>query len=407
MTRALGLLPAATAILLTVSAVPAPANETPSAAKSAEPTKQQSTVYRRALKEGRSKAAAGDQAGAVAAFREALAAVPDDPAALSELGLAALHQKDYKTAEQATRQAIARIGEPALDDKARLRAASLYNLGLILEERGDRLPAIEAYVASLKTNPNQTVSERLIGLDAQTAAAEDPLAPKPMDGPFASIEEFCAKVTQPACRPRNPSRSKVECHKRPESAAAKVTAPFLAVRIYSTICEDGDSIGSLDYHLAVLTQAGWWFAPERFRAMVNPSHYHEQRTFPELGVNELIPGSPPVVLVRSKSNGSYFNAGHYYESSWEDEEWVVVSIGPSGKPSATPPIVLKMKFSETTRTVDDDRGKTSEARANLKINFQQGGQAAIHGEMIGEARGLAYEKPERAKLLGKHLIIFP
>ncbi len=381
------------------------ANESHTSAGRAEPTKAQRAVYLRALKEGRDKATAGNHGGAIASFQEALAAVSDDPAALSELGLAALHQKDYKLAEEATRKAIARIGEPAFQEKARLRAASFYNLGLILEEQGDRPKAIEAYVASLKAHPNRTVREHLIDLDRKAAATVDPLAPVLMAGPFSAIEEFCAKVAKPACRSsRNfPGPSQFDCHKKPTTIAAKAADPYLAVHIYSTSCNDGDSIPSLNYHLAIRTQAGWWFAPERFSAPINPGHYHEQRTFPELAIKDLIPGGPAEVLVRSVSTGNSSNAGHYLASEWNDEGWVVVSIGPSGKPSATPALQRTMKLKESRRTVDDDRYKDSVSSINLKFNFQPDGLVELSGAIVEEGTGTLV----KGTWPGKHVLLFP
>jgi tetratricopeptide (TPR) repeat protein len=379
-------------LALTISQVPVPAQETRPAPKPAAPTKEQRFAFRSALKEGRKKAAAGDQAGAIVAFRQALDAVPDDPAALSELGLAALRLKDYKTAEDATRKSIANASSPSL------RGASLYNLGRLYEERGDRQQAIDAYVASLKERPNQTVREHLSGLDAKAAAAADPLAPQVLSGPFPSIAEFCAKVAKPACAKEDPD-SKFTCDKKPVASAAKTTAPYLGVRVYTTACEFApkESYGSLDYHLAVQTAAGWWFAPARFSAS-NNRHCEEERKIPELAVKELIPGGSPEVLLRGTTSGNC--VGGISSSVWEREEWVVASIGPSGKPSATPAILFSQKQEDTDDFTTDDP-KSTDANAKLKIDFLSDGQI----EISGDAGGL--EPAKRGVLLGKHPLNFP
>lgn len=404
--RAPALLPAAAALLLTAMAAPVPAGEAPPGAERGEPTQEQRAAYQRALREGRKKAAAGDLVSAMARFREALSAAPDDPAALSELGLTALRQKDYQTAEAATRKAIdASSSAPASDDKTRLRAASFYNLGLLLEERGDRPKALAAYAASLSARQNRTVRERLIGLDLAAAGAADPLAPAVMKGPFASFEAYCADVEKPSCLAPDKLNSfeapRFTCNKSAVASAAKVAAPYLAVRIYRSTCS-GDGSSILYHHLAVQTQAGWWFAADRFSAPIDTSHYAEQRRFPELTVRDVIPGGLPEVLVRSTSSGSSHNALRLHESQWEDETWLVVGMGASGKPSATS-ILIRQKLEDSTRTLEDDRYKTSRASADLKISFRPDGLLDIDGTIVGDIEGLA----DRAKLPGKHVLIFP
>jgi len=228
-----------------------------------------------------------------------------------------------------------------------------------------------------------------------------------MLGPFASVEQFCSKVVQPGCTEGEDGPPHFECHKLPEASVAKTTAPYRAVRIYSTLCDQRGVVALLQYHLAVQLQSGWWFAPSRFDAVAS-GHAHEKRTFPELAVKDLIPGGAPEVLVRSTSSGSWYNAGHYYESNWELEEWVVVGIGPSGKPSATPTILLKKQLNESQRTVDDERGEQSQESANLKLLFLKDGQIEISGKFAGEAvREINPHPVNRAGLLGKHLLNFP
>lgn len=134
-------------------------------------------AYRAAIAEGRKLEKQGDHAGAVGAFQAAVAAHPDDPVALSELGWAAFLTKDLTRAAESTERAIAVAKDP------RLKAASLYNLGRIEEERGAPARALELYQQSLALRPNAAVQKRLSGLkpDAAVPAAPDrsqaPLSP--------------------------------------------------------------------------------------------------------------------------------------------------------------------------------------------------------------------------------------
>lgn len=73
-------------------------------ARAEPPAADARATYRAALKEGRELAQKGNHVAAVAAFMRALVALPDDPAALSELGLAAREARDLTQAEQATRK---------------------------------------------------------------------------------------------------------------------------------------------------------------------------------------------------------------------------------------------------------------------------------------------------------------
>jgi len=89
------------------------------AAPSSRTRRETTRAYARALHRGRKLADAGNYDGAIAAFREALAALPGDARALSELGWVAFKKGDLALADDATEKSIA----AATDGK--LRAASL------------------------------------------------------------------------------------------------------------------------------------------------------------------------------------------------------------------------------------------------------------------------------------------
>jgi len=129
------------------------------AAPVAAPTDADVKRYQAIMDEGAKAAKKGDHAGAVAAFDRALAIKPNDQAALTDQGWSAFQMHALDRAEAITRKAIAAGGDP------RRTAAAQYNLGRILEERGNKAGAIAAYQESLKLRPNRVVSARLAGLD--------------------------------------------------------------------------------------------------------------------------------------------------------------------------------------------------------------------------------------------------
>jgi len=115
--------------------------------------------YEAIMDEGAKAAKKGDNAAAVAAFDRALAIRPNDQAALTDQGWSAFQMHALDRAEAVTRKAIAARGD------SRRTAAAQYNLGRILEERGNKAGAVAAYQESIKLRPNRVVSARLAGLD--------------------------------------------------------------------------------------------------------------------------------------------------------------------------------------------------------------------------------------------------
>ena len=91
-----------------------------------------------AVEKGRKLAAQGKYAESITAFQSAIASSPTAASALSELGLAYYHLKQYAEAEAALHRALKATSAPAQ------RGRSLYNLGLILEAKGDTRAVVAA-----------------------------------------------------------------------------------------------------------------------------------------------------------------------------------------------------------------------------------------------------------------------
>lgn len=121
-----------------------------------------------ALRRGRALANKEEYYEATKALETALALAPNDAAVLSELGWAEYQQHVLEEAEKHTRAAIALSTTPAL------KAASLYNLGLILQAgRGTEGPdtegALNAYRDSLRERPSSAAKWAMALLDLEAS----------------------------------------------------------------------------------------------------------------------------------------------------------------------------------------------------------------------------------------------
>lgn len=151
--------------------------------------------YAAHLRAGRAHARASRWGEAVSEFEKALAAIPMDDRALSELGWAAFQAGDYDRAEKANADSVRVSSTPEL------KAASLYNLGRVAEAKADRDRAAALYADSLVLRPNRTVVKRLVALGKPAPAGgalrggEDTPCSDPVDGP--DLVCGCLKKLEP------------------------------------------------------------------------------------------------------------------------------------------------------------------------------------------------------------------
>jgi len=125
------------------------------------PSPEQRAEYRKQLKQGRARGKTKQWKEAVRSFEAALIAIPNDGRALSELGWVAFQAGDYE------RAAAANAASVKYAAKAKVKAASLYNLGRVEEAKGNKGAAAKHYQASLRLRPgNKTVAKRLDQLGA-------------------------------------------------------------------------------------------------------------------------------------------------------------------------------------------------------------------------------------------------
>ncbi len=184
-------------------------------------TPEQLREYKKKLQAGRKLARAKKWGEAVAAFEAALAAVPMDSRALSELGWAAFQAGDFDRARQANADAVRAATDPAVE------AASRYNLGRVAEATGDADGAAREYRASLELRPNDTVAARLDGLgkprpDVPAIEAQD----LPCTSPAAPAE-LCRCLTEVETRTMAGTDGPVTC-RREGGAVAGISIAILA-----------------------------------------------------------------------------------------------------------------------------------------------------------------------------------
>jgi len=344
----------------------------------AEPPK----AFTEQLKKGRALEANGKHVEAAAALEAALRAVPDDPAALAELGWVQYKQRDLKKAEASTRAALAALlkGSAPDEDNAPFvtpsriaRGEVLYNLGRILEDGSDKPGAIKAYHDAHVAYPRGIVRDQLARLDAAAAAELEPYRPEKMQGPFASIDAFCKSAEKA-------STGDCECgHALKSEAKRTLAAPFEQVAVFPRRhCGDG-SDQELD--LAVKVAAGWYVtdtAPSETNS--SPDHCGEAEW-----------RFKGATMARSTLRLEYTtkaNCNHKANDwGWDERATIAIGVGPSGTPSATPPIISTWdSLPERSHTI------------KVKLTWSDG---AV------EVAGKFAHKPDAQNLAGKHPLVFP
>jgi hypothetical protein len=348
------------------------------------PGKRELAQYRAALKLGRTLEKKGDHAAAIAAFQKALAVVPGDARALSELGWAQLQAGSLAAASAATQQAIAGASEPAL------KAASLYNLGRIFEAQAARDRALDAYRRSLELRENGTVRQRLLGLDP-AAAPPGALEAVPLEGPFASIAEYCKKLeAKDADEPCDAGDNPFAETRLPAAA------PWMEVRVfvggYEELC-----------NLAIRTHAGWWVA-EGFAECKLMGGRWDRNVSPEGGeLRDVVPGGAPELLLRWATEETFNVSDPDGEAMTihgvTSRKLLVCGIGPSKAPSCLGPVVTardESTISEpATRRDPPPRSWKLEARLDAGVLT------------LAATGGASSLSAEESKLLGAHPLAFP
>lgn len=312
-------------------------------------------AYRAALALGRSLAEKGQLPLAYAAFCNAisyahksgaLAGIDANDLAgpvFAELGLVSYQLRALDDAEDFTMAAIRREWFSKNPGGV---AGALYNLGLILEGKGDTLGAIEAYQASLLRRASTTVSARLAAL---VPGADQPIVvPRAMLGPFASLSQYCQKSARSACSmDTTPDDTSYECKGKLVESARGVVPPYLSVGLLQTGClfDPAQHRGNHSYRLVIRTAAGFFVSAVIATRFANRRCDSSLRPL-EFALRDLVPGGAPEVVLRLGHTSSCVGQGEDINDQ-QQEFLLLAGIGPSGRPSATSAIPLLDARQET------------------------------------------------------------
>jgi tetratricopeptide (TPR) repeat protein len=343
------------------------------------------------LRRGRALAARHRYADAVKVLDAALRAMPDDPRVLNELGVALRETGDLARAETVCRDA-------AKAEAAELRAAALYNLGRVLERRGQAEAAIAAYQDSLRIRHTRAVRERLVALDPM--ATSEVTRTHPLDGPVASIEDWCNSQKAGQCDLHNnvldpdPDSSQRSDPQSPWQPGRH--SPWQEMRVFVVQAE------TTECALGVRTARGWFVG----RVMDCSTAAYPRHAF-NVELEDVIASAQGDELQLDLSSVEGYRtwdpetrSSAYAES--EFEALVVCGLGPSGTPHCTPSIQLT--------TPDKDAGSSENAGPSeagswdCKLAARWAKGLLILESAAGDGTPL---KPSSCPLAGRHRVIFP
>ncbi|MBN2715432.1 MAG: tetratricopeptide repeat protein [Deltaproteobacteria bacterium] len=325
-------------------------------------TKAQILSYQNLLRSGRRQVQSKKYDAGIAFYEKGLAIRPGDPTMLIELGYAAFLEGDLERATTATELGLLGAGNNTV------KGAALYNLGRIAEQQGDKDMAAQKYRESLAVRPNNAVEKRLVSL---TAVAETDTAPvyvvpefRPFKGPLASLAGVCDallgdisenyRVDRIGCEGNNPGIVRDNCANRKgcEGNNADIVRDNRANRKGCAVnnadiveinegslrrgillpiwqSEDGkhDALKEhqmVRYFLVVETDRGYFWTDEEVSHVWNPDDSEIAELIDiSLSVENVVPGSPPEVLVKTKHSRRNLDFGKF-EVSYEINEWVLV-----------------------------------------------------------------------------------
>jgi hypothetical protein len=324
------------------------------------------------LREGQ-KLEATDPKGAQAKLQQALAESPNDPKIMAELGYAALLAKDYATAETMTRKAIATTN----DNK--VKAAAQYNLGEILAAKGDKVGA-EAAKA-----------------EAKRLRSGGPFTPKVIDGPYTSIDKFCATWKKRKDEERDQSKAADACGENED-----VTAPALdghAVKLLIGGWETSQRIHHTWHFVAIQMPTGWFVG--KVDEIISAGGTGEGNMALEVGDIKLVDVDTHVRALAIPDHMSVTDTEERsYQVTNTSDELVVCAIGKAGKPACTDAITIGRH-----RHVADHGNETEGTTWALTPSFPGKGilQLTIDRKL---ARGTPSESPDPATI-GAHPLAFP
>ena len=320
--------------------------------------------YEQALGDAEARAYVGDHAGALLAYRRALAIRDADAVSLTGAAWALLGLRDWDAALATIEQAIASTGDPAI------KAEALYRYGRILEVHQRHDEARAAYQQAVAENDNSAAAHRLYQLD-------EPLAPFELPGPFASLAAYCAVINGLSDAPeanrggwdmhRWRLRYSLEVKCEIDSELDELAAPYHEVVFFTTTDpprdpppgfseEDFENLGEgagpgVRGNIGIRTERGWYVAWDIY-TIVGEGEGSET----SIEDWSLVPqtDAPPVVRLVYHREVS----GHTVD--YGETEMVLCGVGPSGTASCTQQIPLQYRSVRAPNYEDEDYSDRTE-----------------------------------------------
>lgn len=207
-------------------------------AKPARPTltKQQLVDVRKHMKAGWAAQKTKRWSDAVVEFESALKIAEGNPRLMTELGWSAMNAGDYVKAKRADEESV----HSATDNK--VKAAGLYNLGLVQLKLDDPASARVSFATSLQLRPNKIVEAALAKLGAPASTEDLEACPAGKSACYCAVS---AMFSSPA------DEDLAGCH---ESTVTK--SPVPGWKVYTIDTGHGTAEELLDEHDQVVTQIG-------------------------------------------------------------------------------------------------------------------------------------------------------
>jgi hypothetical protein len=205
------------------------------AKKKTPATPAQLAEYRKHMKAGWAAQKAKKWADATTEFEAASKILDGDQRALSELGWSAMNAGDFKKARAADDEAV----RVAIDPK--VKAASLYNLGMVFSRTNDLPHAAEAFKQSLALRPNKIVQAELAKLSSRGFDVE--------------IVSTCAEGT-PVCQcvVEEANGEEMEDWKDRCKESEDIQPPLPGFHVYDAQTRDGNAVYLTDERDRIITQ---------------------------------------------------------------------------------------------------------------------------------------------------------
>jgi tetratricopeptide (TPR) repeat protein len=318
-------------------------------ARPAPPTKEARRAYRKHLAAGRKHGVKSEWGEARVEFEAALAAIPHDGRALSELAWAAFNAGDHERARQAGREAVAAAGDP------RLKAASLYNLGRVEEASARKDQAARLYRESLALRPSKTVEARLAGLGKEVEA-EAAGTGLPCPEPRPDADDLCACLG---------SFAEAWNKDTPEDdrACNAEDAPGLAgwSIVHATLSQDTESI-----YLAARGPAGWSIVAE-LAEVYSPGAFGVSEEWKLISIRERTLGGRRVVEIVGQHDRTDSDAGIAEVESESATRLTVCVVGANGAPTTCPlEVPTKLSYEREKLEFEDEHGVPEEVDEETK-----------------------------------------